>query len=159
MKDVVGFEGLYAITEDGQVWSYKRKIFLKPSKQKGGYLKVILYLDGKTYTKQVHRLVAETYIPNPENKPQVNHIDGNKENNSVNNLEWATVAENIRHAVDNNLKGNTHIIRRVHDRTTGFIYSNCTEAAKVIDGTQQNVWSVCRGRKKQYKGHIFEYVE
>ena len=74
MKDIKDYEGRYAVTEDGQIWSYKRKIFLKPSKNKNGYLKVVLCKEAKTKTFFVHRLVLETYCPveNMENL-QVNH--------------------------------------------------------------------------------------
>lgn len=64
-----------------------------------GYYKVELYRDGKGYKQRVHRLVAKAFVPNPENKPQVNHIDFNRKNNSVGNLEWVTNLENATHAV------------------------------------------------------------
>ena len=93
MRDIKGFEGIYAITSCGKVWSYRSKKFIKPYEWKG-YLKVNLYLNGQVKKCRVHRLVAEAYIPNPEGKPQVNHLDENKTNNNVNNLEWATAKEN-----------------------------------------------------------------
>lgn len=96
MRDVVGYEGLYAVTSCGKVWSYKRKIFLSPRYDDDGYLRVNLCKDGKYKTKHIHRLVAEAYIPNPENKPQVDHIDEVKTHNWVGNLQWATPAENTR---------------------------------------------------------------
>ena len=94
MQDIKGYEGIYAVTEDGQVWSYRRKKFLKPYDTGRGYKKVDLYLKGKREKRYIHRLVAEAFIPNPENKPQVNHKDENKDNNSVGNLEWMTSKEN-----------------------------------------------------------------
>ena len=96
MRDVVGFEGLYAVTSCGKVWSYRSKKFLKPYIWRG-YLKVDLYQNGKAKKCRINRLVAEAYIPNPEGKPQVNHLDENKANNNVNNLIWATVKENINY--------------------------------------------------------------
>lgn len=88
MKDIIGFEGLYSITDQGNVWSYYTNKFLKPVLGANGYLKVTLVKDGKKYTKAVHRLVAETFILNPDNLSLVNHKDENKMNNSVDNLEW-----------------------------------------------------------------------
>ena len=88
----------YTISKEGVVYSLKNNKKLKPWINGKGYLQVRLYKDGKGYDKRVHRLVAETYIKNKENKEQVNHIDGNKLNNNVNNLEWVTNSENQKHA-------------------------------------------------------------
>jgi len=97
MRDLKDYPG-YAVTEDGKVWSHKTNRFLRPSIVYGGYHHVHLRVNGKTKNKSVHQLVAIAYIPNPENKPQVNHIDNNPENNCVSNLEWCTQSENVKHA-------------------------------------------------------------
>ena len=102
---VKGFEGLYEVDELGNVYSivhnaHRRKRVLKPYTNERGYLKVNLYdSDGKCKKKYVHRLVAEAFIDNPHNKPNVNHIDADVKNNNVNNLEWCTQSENIKHCV------------------------------------------------------------
>lgn len=96
MTDIKGYEGLYAITEDGQVWSYKANKFKKPQNI-NGYLSVVLYKDKHLKNYSIHRLVAETFIPNPDGKPEVNHIDEDKTNNCVDNLEWCTKSENCKH--------------------------------------------------------------
>jgi hypothetical protein len=103
MKDIVGYEGLYAVTQDGQIWAYPNRIhkgkFLKPSLKKGYYF-VCLCKGSSIVQKNVHRLVAEAYLPNLENKPQINHIDSNKLNNTLSNLEWCTASENKKHSWD-----------------------------------------------------------
>lgn len=98
----------YTITSEGNVktcnWrNTGRNGVLKPAKDKKGYLRVGIVIDGKLNTRKVHRLVAQAFIPNPENKPQVNHIDGNKLNNDYRNLEWYTNKENANHAIKKGL--------------------------------------------------------
>lgn len=96
MKDIKGYEGIYAITSCGRVWSYKRQKFLTPEDNGHGYLRVNLYKDGKEKKYMIHRLVAETYIPNPNNLHEVDHIDNNKTHNYVNNLQWLSHKDNSR---------------------------------------------------------------
>lgn len=103
IKDIPGWEGLYACDTKGQIYSYRTNKFLSPSKNKRGYLHVTFTKDGKRYDYRVQRLIAMTFLDNPENKEQVNHIDGNKLNNCLENLEWVTPEENIEHAKTNNL--------------------------------------------------------
>lgn len=98
MKDIPGFPG-YQATEEGRIFSLKRNRFLAGNKLNRGYRTVSLCLHGKQYTCSVHRLVAMAFIPNPQNLPQVNHIDTDKTNNSVTNLEWVNSQENITHAI------------------------------------------------------------
>jgi hypothetical protein len=103
-KDVVGFEGIYIVSNFGHVKSLhkrkvknKSKILSKSSKNKG-YVIHSLCSNGETKYMTLHRIVAIAFIPNPENKPQINHIDGDKLNNRADNLEWCTSAENNKHA-------------------------------------------------------------
>lgn len=104
-KDIPNYEGLYQASNLGRIKSFGGKsnhnedIILKQRLEKYGYLRI--NIKGKRYL--VHRLIAITFIPNLNNKKTVNHKDGNKKNNIVDNLEWATASENIKHAYDNKL--------------------------------------------------------
>jgi hypothetical protein len=102
-KDIDGFEGIYQISNYGRVMNVKTKTLKIFAKHSNGYLCVHLYKQGKCSAKLVHRVVALHFIENNENKPVVNHIDGNKHNNHVDNLEWNTHLENAKHAWDNGL--------------------------------------------------------
>jgi len=105
MKIIPNTNNVYSITEDGRVLKNLTKE-MSLTLDTRGYPKVgIIYVD-KRRTKKVHRLVAELLIPNPNNLPQVNHIDGDKTNNHISNLEWCTVSHNVKHAYDNGLYDN-----------------------------------------------------
>ena len=111
-KSVVGYEGLYEVSDSGTVRSvphyvmrsngrkfFVKETYLKPDRQKKGYLRVKLTdANGVEHFPLVHRLVAEAFIPIPKNKPFINHIDAQTDNNSVDNLEWVTNKENLEHA-------------------------------------------------------------
>ena len=101
LKDIKGYEGLYAVTPEGEVWSYQSKKFLKPITDKDGYLIITLYKDGQKKMHKIHRLVAMAYLPNPENLPQINHKDENKANNCLQNLEWCDCKYNINYGTRN----------------------------------------------------------
>ena len=94
LRDIKGYEGKYMISDDGQVWSNHKKGFLKPYEWPDGYLCVNLYKNGKPAGFSIHRLVAQAFIPNPNNFPIVNHKDENKYNNNVDNLEWCDYQHN-----------------------------------------------------------------
>ena len=102
LKDIKGWEGLYKISNDGQVWSEKSQKYLSPRLSMDGYKRVALFKDGKSYEYRVARLVAETFVENPENKPQVNHKDYNCQNDWYENLEWCDNLENARYSYNAN---------------------------------------------------------
>lgn len=100
-KDIKGFEGLYQVSNYGRIWSCRRGNYKIPDYNNCGYMRVQLSVKKKRYRFFLHRLVAETFLPNPDNKTQVNHKDCDKTNNYVGNLEWTTPSENMTHAYIN----------------------------------------------------------
>lgn len=112
-RDVPGYEGLYKISNKGMLirfehWSTKGRYYPEshPYKFKNykGYIQTYLYKDGKRKTTTIHRLIAQAFIPNPENKDQINHKNGIKDDNRIENIEWCNQSENMRHAFDTGLK-------------------------------------------------------
>ena len=121
MKDIKGFEGQYAVTSCGKVWSYKTHKFLALSTTRTGYAEAILYAGDANHRKhlQVHKLVIEAYKPNTSGrKLECDHIDENKQNNSINNLQWVTHKENCNRGsrnckISKSLIGNDNAKKRV----------------------------------------------
>ena len=116
-KDIEEFKGLYQVSNLGQIRSIDRiteyktgakrltkGVVLSIGKNKLGYSQVGLSKNDKCYSRRVHRLVAQAFIPNPNRYKEINHIDGNKQNNNVGNLEWCNRKQNIRHAINNGLR-------------------------------------------------------
>ena len=95
-KTINGCSEKYVASIYGDIFSLKTNRLLSKSDDGNGYDQVVLYYNGKAHSKKVHRLVAETFLPNPDNKPQINHKDRNRKNNHINNLEWCTNTENNR---------------------------------------------------------------
>lgn len=155
-KDVKGYEGLYAVTSCGKVWSRKRCIFLKPQKNIDGYLVVGLCKNGKVKKYRVHRLVAEAYIPNPNNLPEVNHKDENKQNPCANNLEWCTRKHNVNYGNRN------HYSKSSKKKPCICIELNKTfdsplTASKEFGITYSSVAKSCRDAIKTAGGYHWKY--
>ena len=131
-EPIADSKGIYYISNQGNAKSYKfcNERFLKPSLATTGYFVIGICTNGKKKNFPIHRLVAQTFIPNPQNKPQVNHRDGNKLNNNIDNLEWVTAKENSKHALDMGLLENISksVSKPVIDIITGQKYKSLTAA-------------------------------
>lgn len=110
-RDVVGWEELYSISNLGNVWSKRNSKILKLTENRDGYLKAYLCSPHLKKRYFVHRLVASAFIINPKNKETVNHINGNKKDNNILNLEWSSRSENCQHAYDTGLQQKIKINR------------------------------------------------
>lgn len=157
MIDIPGYEGRYAVTSCGKVWSYKNKKFLKQS-CRNKYLSVNL-CNGKTNKSySVHRLVALAYIDNPNRFPQVNHKDENKSNNCINNLEWCSAKYNVNYGTrgerTSEIRG-----KKVICIETGIIYKSTGEAARKTGINQALIHNCCSLKAKQAKGKHFFYLD
>ncbi len=164
-KHINGFED-YLIFPTGKVYSLKRKKYLSPGINKG-YYQVCLYKLGIRFNKSIARLVAEAFIPNPDNKPQVNHKNGIKANNNVSNLEWSTCSENHLHAFANGLNKHSpnanspKVPVRVYNYKTGKFLSiqpSSYDAARMYGIFQGNISSVLAGKRNHTGGLTFKRI-
>lgn len=176
-KDIKGYEGLYKISNFGRVKSlerYSSKYFNNLTKRinakkikgkiltskKGKYLFVMLSKNGKYKTKSIHRLVAEAFIDNPNNYNCVNHIDGNKYNNSINNLEWCSVSQNNIHAYRNGLnKRNKKVLQ--YDMNGNFVkeWNSVRQVGKELGISFTQIGACARGELKKAHNYIWKYEE
>lgn len=175
-KDVVGYEGLYQVSNIGNVKSLKYKHSSKIRKlafhyTRQGYIRVHLTKNKIDKYLLVHRLVAEAFISNPENLPIINHIDGNKSNNIVTNLEWCTHKHNYQHALKMGLldsrlkKKNFHLKTARHvnqyDLDGNFIkhWDYILDAAKELGIAYSTIYRCCNGQIKKPKLYIWKYAD
>lgn len=148
----------YKIDRQGNVYNSKG-YRLKPETTNKGYLRVSLSDDERSHQRfSVHRLVAETYIPNPDNLPQVNHINENKTDNSVDNLKWCTQLDNLKHSgvID---KASVAKFTRVRCVDTGETYDSVKEATDRFGLSHSNIVACCSGRRAKCGGMRWEYAE
>lgn len=173
-KAIEGTNGTYEVSNTGKVRSNNylgrgKTREIKPW-DNGGYLRVTLWIEGKKINRLLHRLVAEAFIPNPENKPEVNHKTGNKHKNEAVNLEWSTHKENLDHAdttglrdgsVAALLKSNKKLQRPIiaTNVVTGEeTYYPSIQAAQRVIGTK-DINAVLSGKQHKAKGHTYRYAE
>lgn len=177
-RDVKGFEGFYMISSLGNIKSCERKVIRGDGKTlplqekvlkqslRNGYPCATLWNGGKAKNVKIHRLVAEAFISNPNAYRCVNHIDGNKTNNTVNNLEWCTHSQNMKHAHDNGLNKSVHMASKAHAikssipvmRSDGVVYGSMSDAARDIGCGASEVSACCSGKRKSVNGFSFERV-
>lgn len=163
-KDIPSYEGIYKVSNLGKVKSiswfdpknkkyYKRDKLLKPRKTDKGYIEVTLTNKYKKKIYKVHRIVAEAFIPNNNNLPQINHIDEDKSNNSVNNLEWCTAEYNIRYSKCKKVKQynmNKEFIRE---------WDSITDASTELNIPTTHISKCCKGILKKTHNYIWEYSD
>lgn len=166
-KDIKGYEGLYQISNLGNIKSLDRIVncplngeriikgcLLKTYNLKQGYLAIKLFKNNIGKAFQVHRLIACAFIDNINNKPYVNHINGIKTDNTIKNLEWVTCSENNRHAYDTGLKKASP----VKCIETNIIYKSMHLAGRILDIGCTGIWACCNKRVKTSGGFHWEYA-
>lgn len=154
-KEIEGYEGLYEVSNLGRVKSlkYGKERILKAGKDGCGYMLVNLCKEGKMKMFRIHRLVAAAFIPNPQNLPEINHIDENKENNCSDNLEWCDRKYNINHGTRNE-----RISKRVLCEETGEIFPSTHEVERKLGFAQTHISDCCLGKYKTCGGFHWRYV-
>lgn len=164
-KDIKDYEDLYQISNLGRLRKIKNKIqIIKPIKCTNGYLEYALWKNGKRKVFLVHRLVAQYFIDNKNNLPEVNHIDENIENNSVINLEWITSKDNANYGTRNikcreaNRKNFKRVIQ--YDLENNIIkqFECISDAAKSVNGDSSFISRVCKGKQKTAYGYIWKFI-
>ena len=170
---IKGYEDTYAVSNLGRVKNIKTGRILKQWKKDTGYMLVSLNKNGKHKTFRVHRLVLETFKANPRNCSDVNHIDENKENNALNNLEWCTAKYNTNYGSRNERMAATLKTNGTYDKiakinsdkcsipvyciTNNTIYKSAAEAARQLNLNQPSVTKCCQGKRKSTGGYQFKY--
>lgn len=167
-RPVVGFEGAYEVSNLGNIRSFKvgDGILMTPNRKKYGYMKVILFKDRKPCYKSLHRIVAEAFIPNPNNLPQVNHIDENPSNNRVENLEWCTPADNCNHGTRNDRismsltkKYGVPVYQFSMDGEFIARYDSLSDAGRATSLSPSSIRHACLGERESVGGFMWSFAE
>ena len=164
-KDIEGYEGLYQVSNKGRVKSLnyhntKKEKILKTFIVGNGYLQVNLYKNKTIKSFYVHRLVAKAYLPNQQNLSCVNHIDENKQNNSVENLEWCTHKYNTNYGTRNERAGK-ELSKQVYQYSKDGVLISVWESTAECGRNGYNfgnIASCCRGERKSHRGYIWSYT-
>lgn len=164
-KDVPGYEGLYLVSSEGHLVSFTRGL-LRPAADEDGYPRATLTRDGEARSVRVHRIVAEAFIPNPDGKPTVNHINEVKTDNRAVNLEWATMAEQNAHGTRmervraNHAGGREKIPVLMLDRLGRPVqaWGSVCEAASAMSVHKSSISKCLRGRQKTAGGFLWRYA-
>ena len=157
---IKGYEGLYEVSDKGRVKSigYGKEKILKPFRNKYGYLQIGLRKNREQKWYLVHRLVAQTFIPNPDNLPQVNHKDEDKENNSVHNLEWCDSKYNINYGTRND-RCSKPVLQ--YTKYGGFVkeWKSATDVEMNLGYFQNNISYCCTGKQKSAYNFIWKFKD
>jgi len=163
MKAIAGYPN-YSISIDGIVYNTKKNKQLKPVLSNTGYLKVTLCNNGTRKDFNLHRLIGIAYIENHNNYPMINHKNGIKSDNRLDNLEWCSASQNIQHAFDNGLKKSTErhklktiekLSKPVIDTQTGIFYSSAREAAKLLGLNRNTLYGYLLGNNPNKTSLIY----
>lgn len=150
----------YEVSTEGRIKRKSTGTTLVATDDSRGYPAVTVFDHNGQHTKNVHRIVAETFLPNPDGKIAVNHKDGNKRNNHISNLEWVTNSENMKHAYRTGLKARPDTCgspkRRVRIVETGEVFDSVGDCARAINGDQAHIFNCLSGRYHTHKGYHFE---
>lgn len=151
------YSDLYKVSNLGRIKRIKTGRILKNISNVEGYLTINLFKDGKGTNLRVHRLVAQAFIENPENKPEINHIDEDKANNSTSNLEWATRAENNKHGT--RTERTCKKTRAINMATGSYVdYPSQTQCARELQIRRNAVNACVNNRRKSVNGYIFKNI-
>lgn len=162
-KNVSGYEGTYQVSNLGRVkrlFKNGKENILSGKKDKDGYIEVILSSNQKKKYYRLHRLVAEAFVPNLESKPQINHKDRNKQNNSVDNLEWVSGSENVAHTFVTGRKiFRRPVVQYTRNMDIVSFWNSIREAGKTLKIAENNINSCCNGKLPTAGGFIWRYKE
>lgn len=150
-KDIEGFEGLYAVSTKGRVRNLKTNRIFAERYDGAGYRAVTL--KGKNYN--VHRLMALAFLPNPDNLPQINHIDENKKNNDISNLAWVSIEDNIRHSIHNQ---SCKINQLTLDDELVNVWNSIRQIERELGYKRGGIIRACKGKQEYAYGYIWRYA-